>query len=317
MAGAGSAYHVRVGAEGDSSTAVPKLIRRSLFTGGRAVAATRLVALALSALACNGQTPGDEADTTRRPARDVSASAPGKYVPEVEEGLGASVAILIDNSGSMEERAKGDKRRKYIVAREAIEAMLASTDSFVGRQPDFPINVGLYRFSSRVRVMVPVSRYNRAALMAALDSMPEPDGGTAIGDAMERARADLYRAGTFRKYILVVTDGENTEGTSPRRVAREIAQRSEGAVRMYFVAFDVDADRFEFVREVRGEVVGASNGDALRARLDEIYRGKILSEAVDVGETLPAAADSSRRDSAAPSSPPPPPPPSARKDTRP
>ena len=75
------------------------------------------------------------------------------------------------------------------------------------------------------------------------------------------------------------------------------------------------ADRFEFVREVRGEVVGASNGDALRERLDEIYRGKILSEAVDAGETLPATAsgDSTRRDSAATQ--PPPLPPSARKDT--
>ena len=69
---------------------------------------------------------------------------------------------------------------------------------------------------------------------------------------------------------------------------------------MYFVAFDIDAGRFAFLREVRGEVVGASNGDALRARLDEIYRGKILSEALDAGETLPAAADTSR-------TPPPPP----------
>jgi hypothetical protein len=69
---------------------------------------------------------------------------------------------------------------------------------------------------------------------------------------------------------------------------------------MYFVAFDVDAERFGFVRDVRGEVVGARNGDALRARLDEIYRGKILSEAVDAGETHPAAADSAARDSATP-----------------
>jgi hypothetical protein len=136
--------------------------------------------------------------------------------------------------------------------------------------------------------------------MAALDAMPEPDGGTAIGNAMDEARADLYRAGTFRKYILVVTDGENTTGRSPRRVAQEINRRSEGAVRMYFVAFDIDADRFAFLRDVRGEVVGARNGDALRERLDEIYRGKILSEAVDAGETLPAAAGSAKRDSATP-----------------
>ena len=127
--------------------------------------------------------------------------------------------------------------------------------------------------------------------MGALDAMPEPDGGTAIGNAMDVARADLYRAGTFRKYILVVTDGENTTGRSPRRVAQEINRRSEGAVRMYFVAFDIDAERFAFLRDVRGEVVGARNGDALRERLDEIYRGKILSEAMDAGETLPRRPD--------------------------
>ena len=284
------------------------------------IVAVRFVAVSFGAVACGAEGGREAVDSVPASPSRASAPASDKYVPEVEEGLGASVAILIDNSGSMEDRAKGDRRRKYVVAREAIEAMLASTDSFVARQPDFPINVGLYRFSSRVNPMVPVARYDRGKLAAALGSMPEPDGGTAIGDAMEQAREDLYRAGTFRKYILVVTDGENTQGASPRRVAREIARRSEGAVRMYFVAFDVDADRFEFLREVRGEVVGASNGDALRERLDEIYRGKILSEAVDAGETHPAAAgaDSTRRDSATPSSPPPPPPPpSARKDTTP
>ena len=244
--------------------------------------------LLLLASACGGSSDADD------DGADSSDIIVGKYIPEGDEGLGASIAIVIDNSGSMKEEAEGDSRPKYVVAREALEAMLASTDSFVAKQPDFPINVGLYRFSSRVTQMLPVTRYDRSTLVAALNAMPEPDGGTAIGTAMGSARAGLYRAGTFRKYILVVTDGENTNGRSPRRVAQEISRRSEGAVRMYFVAFDIDADRFAFLREVRGEVVGANNGDALRARLDEIYRGKILSEALDAGETHPAAADSSR-----------------------
>jgi len=227
-------------------------------------------------------------------------AVPDKYVPSGDEGLGASVAILIDNSGSMKEEAQGDTRPKHVVAHEAIESMLASTDSFLARQPNFPINVGLYRFADGVTSMAPVAKYDRATLVAALDSMPKPDGGTAIGRAMDVARADLYRAGTFRKYILVVTDGENTKGISPRRMAMEINRRSEGAVRMYFVAFDADAERFAFVREAGGEVVGARNGDALRARLDEIYRGKILSEALDAGETRPVAADSASRKTAPP-----------------
>jgi hypothetical protein len=249
--------------------------------------------LAMSVLAVAGceSSPRNDADDSD----DDTSAVVDKYVPEVDEGLGASVAILIDNSGSMKEEAEGDATPKYVVARKALEAMLASTDSFVARQPDFPINVGLYRFSSRVTPMVPVGKYDRAALVAALDSMPEPDGGTAIGTAMRQAREDLYRAGTIRKYILVVTDGENTEGVSPRRVAREINRRSEGAVRMFFVAFDIDADKFAFVRDVRGEVVGARNGDALRAQLDEIYRGKILSEALDAGETRSPPADTTSR----------------------
>jgi hypothetical protein len=55
---------------------------------------------------------------------------------------------------------------------------------------------------------------------------------------------------------------------------------------MYFVAFDIDAAAFGFLREVQGEVLSARNGVALRASLDTIYRGRILAEAVDAGETL-------------------------------
>jgi len=76
-------------------------------------------------------------------------------------------------------------------------------------------------------------------------------------------------------------------------VAEEINRRSEGAVKMYFVAFDIDADKFDFVRSVHGEVLGAQNGIRLRASLDTIYRGRILAEAMDAGESLPARRDSS------------------------
>jgi hypothetical protein len=218
-----------------------------------------------------------------------AAGTPQNYAPSGDEGLGASIAILVDNSGSMRKSAGRDDRPKFVVAREALEAMIASTDSFVAKQPGFPIKVGLYQFSSEVETLVPMQAYNQPALRRALESMSAPNGGTAIGRAMDVARVDLYRAGTIRKYILVVTDGENTDGPSPRSVAREIFRRSEGAVRMYFVAFDVDARTFDFLPSVHGEVLGASNGVALRASLDTIYRGKILAEASDAGERLPAA----------------------------
>ena len=217
---------------------------------------------------------------------NTAATDTGRYKPTGDEGLGAAVAIMIDNSGSMKQKAGSDTRPKYQVARAALEEMLASTDSFAAKQPGFPIKVGLYYFSSGVHTLAPMQAYNAAAVRAALDSMPAPNGGTAIGEAMDVARQSLYASGMIRKYILVVTDGENTDGRPPREVALQIAQRSDGAVRQYFVAFDVDAKNFNFLRDVRGEVLSAANAVSLRASLDTIYRGKILAEAVDAGETL-------------------------------
>ena len=104
---------------------------------------------------------------------------------------------------------------------------------------------------------------------------------------MREARPDLYRAGVFRKYLLVVTDGENTNGRSPDDVAREIWGKSEGAVQIYFVAFDTSPEKFAFLKEVGGDVIGAGTGAELRTALDGIYQGKILAEA-------PAAASGNR-----------------------
>jgi hypothetical protein len=112
-----------------------------------------------------------------------------------------------------------------------------------------------------------------------LASLPRPGGGTAIGEAMREARPDLYRAGMFRKYLLVVTDGENTSGRSPDQVAEEIWRKSQGAVQVYFVAFDTSPEKFAFLKGAGGDVIGAQNGAELHTALDGLYQGKILAEA--------------------------------------
>jgi Mg-chelatase subunit ChlD len=233
------------------------------------------------------------------PDRRVQESAPPKsatsarespsapYQAEIEEGLGAAVAILIDTSGSMRENAPGDSRSKYEVARESLETMLDATDAFRAKRPDFPIKIGIFSFSSNVRTLRAIQPYDRAAIRTALQELPRPGGGTAIGEAMHEARPDLYRAGVFRKYLLVVTDGENTSGPQPERVAREIYQKSEGAVQIYFVAFDTSPEKFAFLKDVGGDVITAGTGAELRTALDGIYTGKILAEAVDAGEREP------------------------------
>jgi Mg-chelatase subunit ChlD len=244
----------------------------------------RVAQAALALLACACEVRRSDS-SSGRDARGEEDAAP--YQAEVDEGLGAAVAILVDTSGSMRDDAPGDTRPKYVVAQEAIEAMLDATDAFVARRPDFPIKIGIYSFSSSVRTLRPIQPYDRAAIRKALAGLPRAGGGTAIGEALQEARPDLYRAGVFRKYLLVVTDGDNTSGRSPERVAREIFRKSQGAVQVYFVAFDTTPQKFAFLKSVGGDVIGAGTGEELHKALDGIYQGKILAEAPDAGEREP------------------------------
>ena len=212
--------------------------------------------------------------------------SPAYYVSEVEEGVGAAIAILVDTSGSMSELVPGDGRPKYVIARQALQDVLGATDAFVKRRPNFPIKLAIYGFASSPWVVYPMQRYDGPAVVRALASIPAPGGGTAIGSALLEARPALYRSGVFRKYILVITDGQNTAGSAPDRVARDIFRKSRGAVSIYFVAFDVNPAVFGFLRDVGGDVLPAQDAKGLQEALKQIYEGKVLAEAVDYGETV-------------------------------
>jgi hypothetical protein len=56
---------------------------------------------------------------------------------------------------------------------------------------------------------------------------------------------------------------------------------------VYFVAFDTSPEKFAFLKEVGGDVIGAGTGPELRTALDGIYQGKILAEAPDVEREQP------------------------------
>jgi Mg-chelatase subunit ChlD len=246
--------------------------------------ATALAVLAVVLITAACDSNGRQRERRERRSDDFDAAT---YQAEVEEGLGAAVAILLDTSGSMRDAAPGDSSPKHVIAREALEAMLDATDRFIERRPDFPIKIGLYSFSSNVRTLRPIQPYDREGIRRALANAPRPGGGTAIGEALREARPDLYRAGVYRKYLLVLTDGENTSGQSPDQVAREIWRKSEGAVQVYFVAFDTTPEKFAFLKEAGGDVIAAGTGVELRKALDGIYQGKILAEAPAAGEREP------------------------------
>lgn len=215
---------------------------------------------------------------------NTSSSSVGKggpYESEVPEGIGAAVMLLIDTSGSMGDPAPGGAVPKWKVARDAIGKMLEATDAFSSDHPGHRIRVGVMHFADRPNQVLGFIDYDEEQVRAALARVPRPKGGTAIGVSLDAARREIYRSGCHRKYILVITDGENTAGIAPESAAREIHRRSEGGVRIYFVAFDTDPAKFAFLKEVGGDVVSAQSEAQLGSALKEIYEGRILVEAME------------------------------------
>nr|HPM23150.1 hypothetical protein [Phycisphaerae bacterium] len=97
--------------------------------------------------------------------------------------------------------------------------------------------------------------------------------------ALEAGFKALYASGCVRKYVVCITDGENTVGPPPDRIARQLFAQTGGEVEIHFVAFDTSAAQFAFLKSANGAVVEAADGAQLQARLAEIYEKRILAEA--------------------------------------
>jgi hypothetical protein len=203
---------------------------------------------------------------------------------ESKEGLAA--AIVIDVSGSMADSVAGrDGKRepKIEIARRAGRDLVNQFASYADDHKDEAVQLGVYEFSRRrgepdCRPVVPMGPPDRDRAASAIDHL-QADGGTPIGQAMITAKRALDGTGLTRRHLLVITDGENTDGVAPDRVAVRIGKRPDAErPAIYFVAFDVAASRFSGVRDAGGLVLSAANAKELNDTLDTLLRGKILVE---------------------------------------
>lgn len=244
------------------------------------------VALLLATAPLSAACQREERRTARedRTARDIDKRLTPASEPPVREGLAA--AILIDVSGSMDDSVEGADGRdepKIEIARRAAHELVDQFARYAAEHPNEDVRLGIYEFSRRrgepdcrpVIEMAPPDRGRAEAAIARL----EADGGTPIGEAMITAKRELDNTGLTRRHLLLVTDGENTDGFRPERIAEGIARRPEAErPSIYFVAFDVEASRFDRVRDAGGLVLPAANARELNATLDGLLRGKILLE---------------------------------------
>jgi hypothetical protein len=203
---------------------------------------------------------------------------------------GIAIGVAIDVSGSMNNTVKdkdGAARPKIEIARGCALDILRQADAFARGHQDSVIEVGIFEFSSRpnqpsCRQVIPFGPVQAAPAADAIKRM-WPNGGTPIGDAMVTVKQKMNAAGLSRQHLLIITDGENTQGYDPGDVANALSRLpDEKRASVYFFAFDVSADKFRHVRDAGGLVIGASNGQELEQTLGYVLTGKILVEQPDI-----------------------------------
>ena len=106
----------------------------------------------------------------------------------------AAVVLCIDTSGSMASTDISPTRS---------EASKAAARTFIAGVPA-GTRIGIVAFSSAAAPLGPLTD-DRDDARAALERLPDPNGGTAIGDALIVASHLLPPAG--RRAIVLVTDG--------------------------------------------------------------------------------------------------------------
>ena len=185
---------------------------------------------------------------------DFDLDVGGERVQIVEfgsEATGVSLALLIDDSGSMSLAGRRDAAQE--VAKQIVTWLEAGRDE-----------VTLLGFDKRLRTVLPFTT-QPSAVLAALSEL-QPYGLTSLYDAIAEAARPLVGRSRPRRAVVVITDGVDTASVlSPPEVSR-IA--SEIDVPVYVVAVRVGVDRIGGMPDVAGPAAAASS----EASLDDLAR---------------------------------------------
>lgn len=203
-------------------------------------------------------------------------------LPKTTPHPGTAVVILVDTSGSMSSSVpdkEGVQQPKSKLAHEALQRILDKTGDWKKDHPDASLDLGLAHFSGSVTEVLPMGAFDRDKAAQALGRIASPGGGTAIGLALQEGFKSLYRSGATRKFLVCITDGQNTSGSKPEIVAPQLHKQTNGEVTIFFVAFDTSAAHFKFLSGVNGHAVEAADGAQLQTELTKIYEERILLEA--------------------------------------
>ncbi len=149
-----------------------------------------------------------------------------------------NVAVVLDMSGSMgKDDCAGDHASKAVAARAALEAWVAAVPR--------DANLGLIAFSdSRVQTLVPLGTDNRERFVDTARAV-NPSGGTPLLSGMKAAHRMLierarFQLGYGRYQIVMITDGEHSQGENPLPEVEAILANPANPVEIHTIGFCID-----------------------------------------------------------------------------
>ncbi|MBN2498824.1 MAG: VWA domain-containing protein [Deltaproteobacteria bacterium] len=197
----------------------------------------------------------------------------------VEQVDRVGVVLLVDSSGSMVDAPRSGGKRKIQAAQDAAQKTLEKLAAFQRAHPDKRLRVGVFRFDSAVHSLIAFQDMGPG--FPALPKL-QAAGGTAIGEALIAAKHALDQASMKATHIVLITDGENSDGVGPLPVvqALNLLPKDEFPV-LHFVAFDISARKFaDLQRLFLKQIHEAGDHAQLELILDSLLSEQILAEQV-------------------------------------
>jgi Ca-activated chloride channel family protein len=181
-----------------------------------------------------------------------------------------AVVLCVDTSGSM---------RATDVAPTRSAAAAAAVRTFIAGVPD-GTRLGIVAFSSGAGVVAPLNA-DKDVLNAAVDQIPPPNGGTAIGDALAAAARGLPPSG--KREIVLITDGVNNLGVDPLSVALQLGANGIEIDTVGIGTYDSGqlvpgtAEEATLDEEALRTIAGSAHGAYARANDAESLRGRLAA----------------------------------------
>jgi hypothetical protein len=217
--------------------------------------------------------------------------SPSAKASEAGPAEGVALVIVYDTSGSMLQSvpdAGGKPAPKHVVAHRALGAVVDRLQAVASGSGTsrVPLEAGLIIFrGTATPFAIKFGAFDPDVFRKWLKNPAKCEAGTPLGSAVQLAGETVLRAPAARKHVLVITDGENTQGRDPARTIPEVQKDAEfrqARVSFHFVAFDVNAKVFDVVKKLGATVVGAADEKQLNSQLEFILEKKILLEDEEV-----------------------------------